>query len=182
MSPKQLDRPREHRERLAAGPAPAVFPRANGPAGGAVVEQPDGPFIVDVGVARSTVNGALDARFGSGGVRIAVLVVLVVAAALVGSAVAVGTTGAAGWTGSSQQRWVITDLGTLPGTEGLGARRAVRATHAVVWESGKMRDLGTLGGREGIAAAINNHGQIVGTSTTVKGKRHLVLWTLKGEN
>jgi probable HAF family extracellular repeat protein len=43
-----------------------------------------------------------------------------------------------------------------------------------------MTDLGTLGGKESHAIAINNHGQIVGYSTTKNGSKHAVLWTLKG--
>jgi probable HAF family extracellular repeat protein len=53
--------------------------------------------------------------------------------------------------------------------------------HAFVWQNGRMTDLGTPGRAlaDSSAVAINNRGQIVGTSATGDGgigKRHLVLW------
>jgi probable HAF family extracellular repeat protein len=39
-------------------------------------------------------------------------------------------------------------------------------------------DLGTLGGNSSGANAINNRGQIVGSSTTTLGERHACLWTV----
>ena len=51
---------------------------------------------------------------------------------------------------------------------------------AFIWESGKIIDLGTLpGGNQSEAAAINNHGQIVGTSQTKSDSTHAVMWTLR---
>lgn len=54
--------------------------------------------------------------------------------------------------------------------------------HAFLWEDGVMTDLGTLGGDAIIegdisaASALNEHGQIVGSSTTASGDTHAVLW------
>jgi probable HAF family extracellular repeat protein len=42
-----------------------------------------------------------------------------------------------------------------------------------------MRDLGTLGGAYSSAAAINDHGQIVGESLTADGAYHAALWVGK---
>jgi len=48
--------------------------------------------------------------------------------------------------------------------------------HAFLWEKGKMIDLGTLGGRSSGATAINDHGQIVGTSQTTDGAVRGFIW------
>jgi probable HAF family extracellular repeat protein len=54
--------------------------------------------------------------------------------------------------------------------------------HAFLWQDGVMTDLGTLGGDaivEGdvsAASALNEHGQIVGLSSTASGDTHAVLW------
>ena len=47
---------------------------------------------------------------------------------------------------------------------------------AFVWEKGLMIDLGTLGGSESIAFAINDGGQIVGSSRYANGENHGFLW------
>jgi probable HAF family extracellular repeat protein len=39
-----------------------------------------------------------------------------------------------------------------------------------------LTDLGTLGGRYSVAVGVNANGQVVGTSTTRAGKRHVFLW------
>jgi probable HAF family extracellular repeat protein len=94
----------------------------------------------------------------------------------------------AGASASVQARWVITDLGTLGGKESVayginergqivgGSQTGTGASHAFLWESGKMRDLGTLGGETSQATAINEHGQIVGYALTADGAPHAFLW------
>jgi probable HAF family extracellular repeat protein len=50
--------------------------------------------------------------------------------------------------------------------------------HAVLWDPrGRPRDLGTLGGDFSVAEAVNDHGVVVGTSTTRDGRQHLFRWT-----
>jgi probable HAF family extracellular repeat protein len=49
------------------------------------------------------------------------------------------------------------------------------ATHAVLWDKGKIIDLGSLGSNDTYAYSINNAGKIVGYSKTTKGYRAL-LW------
>ena len=51
--------------------------------------------------------------------------------------------------------------------------------HAFVWAAGKITRLPTLGGSQSFASAINDRGQIVGSSLTKNGQRHAVLWTFQ---
>jgi len=95
----------------------------------------------------------------------------------------------------AESRWVITDLGVLPGggfSQAFGindrgqivGRSMVKGGihHGFLWQKGKMRDLGTLGGRESSATDINDHGQVVGEAETkARDKygeplRHGFLW------
>ena len=54
--------------------------------------------------------------------------------------------------------------------------------HAFVWQNGTMTDLGLLAPHSSwsSATALNEHDQIVGNSTTARGKGRAVLWTLHG--
>ena len=49
-------------------------------------------------------------------------------------------------------------------------------THGFVWAGNTARDLGTLGGCCSSVAAINNRGQIVGSSAAASGEDHAFLW------
>ena len=53
------------------------------------------------------------------------------------------------------------------------------SAHAVVWDNLRLTDLGTLGGPASHAVAVNDSGQIAGTSDTADGREHAVLWTLR---
>jgi probable HAF family extracellular repeat protein len=49
--------------------------------------------------------------------------------------------------------------------------------HAFLWDPVTgMRDLGTLGGGRSAAVAVNERGQVAGTSDTESGERHAFLW------
>jgi probable HAF family extracellular repeat protein len=48
--------------------------------------------------------------------------------------------------------------------------------HAFLWNAGTMTDLGTLGGTTSSATAINERGQVIGTSTTPGGATHGFIW------
>ena len=91
--------------------------------------------------------------------------------------------------GAKKARWVIHDLGTLPGLESapvaINDHRAVVgygfgtgvAGHAVLWQNGKCVDLGRCG-HYSRAVAINEHGQAVGScGLRLDGKPdHAFLW------
>jgi probable HAF family extracellular repeat protein len=94
-----------------------------------------------------------------------------------------GTTTDLGETGPNSYRYDsfslgINDRGEIVGRIGereeLGRDEAMRA---FVWQHGSRTLLPTLGGRQTIATAINDRGQIVGSSTTKTGSKHAVLWT-----
>ncbi len=48
--------------------------------------------------------------------------------------------------------------------------------HAVLWDGDSITDLGTLGGEGSIATAINDNGQIVGSSLQEEGGSRAFLW------
>jgi len=53
---------------------------------------------------------------------------------------------------------------------------AIVTNHAFIWESGALTDLGTLGGPRSDAVALNDRGQVVGSSTTASGETHAFFW------
>lgn len=83
------------------------------------------------------------------------------------------------------QNGVMTDLGSLPGTnssyvnwvnaKGVATGNSENGSidpllgfpevRAVVWNNGRITDLGTLGGNESTAAAINRHSWVTGSAT-----------------
>lgn len=103
--------------------------------------------------------------------------------------------GTAAWAGQ-QQRWVITDLGTLSGKAGYQSRAtAINEVGAVigqsegaglftargfVWRRGNLIGIGTLGGSGDYAnsdtSAINRVGQVIGDAYVKAGNQHGFLW------
>jgi probable HAF family extracellular repeat protein len=91
------------------------------------------------------------------------------------------------------QRGTMTDLGGAPycGRSGacflglndrgqvVGSRNTPSGAppyHAFFWQNGTSVDLGTLGGDSTLPRGINEHGQVVGVSTTGSGESHVFLW------
>ena len=90
----------------------------------------------------------------------------------------------------SQVRYVLTDLGTLGGTESWAnainnsgqivgtSVTSDGAEHAFLYSGGSMSDLGTLsGGTMSGATAINDYGQIVGGSSVSGSAEHAFLFS-----
>lgn len=98
----------------------------------------------------------------------------------------------------------VTELGTLGGAQSLGSgindrgqvagvsQTASGEWHAFLWRDGEMVDLGTLGGPLSLVgngmgplgaalgspdgAALNDRGDVAGTSETASGEEHAFLW------
>ena len=57
-----------------------------------------------------------------------------------------------------------------------GQMKAPSERHAFLYRGRKLTDLGTLGGKESVATAINNHGQVVGYSSTYQDETHAFVY------
>jgi probable HAF family extracellular repeat protein len=70
----------------------------------------------------------------------------------------------------------INDAGDIVGWR--HSKQACCTGNASLWKDGRATNLGALAGpqEDASAAAINNSGQIVGTSKTLTGARHATLW------
>lgn len=72
----------------------------------------------------------------------------------------------------------INDAGLIAGTSPLqlGAPTYSAFTRAFVWKAGTMTDLGSLGGSNSMASAINQSGNITGSTSTPTAAEHAYLW------
>ena len=100
------------------------------------------------------------------------------------------------WGAAPAGRWVVRDLGTIAGLQsaavGINEQGQVvgnagleigvfgesygEASRAFVWEKGRITPLGDLGGGYSRAVAINDRGEIIGSSRTANGELHAFLW------
>src|SRR5712691_5552920 len=80
---------------------------------------------------------------------------------------------------AQEQKYIVTDIGTLGGTFGEGNALNNKAwvvgdatlpgdtvRHAFLWRKGLMKNLGTLGGPNSLAAALNERDEVAGSSDT----------------
>lgn len=88
------------------------------------------------------------------------------------------------------QNGTMTDLGTLQGGTfstaqginsagqivGYAAPSGNTPQHAFLYQNGDMKDLGTLGGNDSKGYAINEKGQLAGSSLLANGSRHAFLY------
>lgn len=58
----------------------------------------------------------------------------------------------------------------------VGLNSTAYATRAVLWRSGTLTELPTLGGRSNWAQAINDRGQVLGTSRSATDETHAFIW------
>jgi probable HAF family extracellular repeat protein len=81
--------------------------------------------------------------------------------------------------GDGSEAVAINNRGQVIGGSGTSGPHPV--SHAWVWQDGRMTDLGLLNPKSSwsSAAAINEHDQIVGNSTTARGKGRAVVWMLE---
>jgi probable HAF family extracellular repeat protein len=103
--------------------------------------------------------------------------------------------GDAKWHPFLWQRGRLTDLGALRiGSSEFGYARDINnrgqvvgesavawgaedvTVHAFLWQRGVMTDLGTLGGADSWATAVNDQGQVFGTSSVAPGQYHAFRW------
>ena len=52
-----------------------------------------------------------------------------------------------------------------------------RRQHAFLWSKNEMMDLGTLGDDGSVAEAVNDAGQVVGSSSVASGVERAFIWT-----
>ncbi len=77
---------------------------------------------------------------------------------------------------STSLAYDINNADQIVGYEGTPHTSSVRHGRAFTWQNGTMTDLGTLGGDDSYAFAINEAGQIVGSSETPGGDLHATIW------
>lgn len=76
--------------------------------------------------------------------------------------------------GAISEGWGVNDLGQVVGISEV--ERFTAEFIAFFWDGNQMINLGTLGGHESGAYAINNRGQIIGSSDTASSEHHATLW------
>lgn len=100
-----------------------------------------------------------------------------------GEVVGSSQTAAGTFHGFRWRRGIMTDLGPVTpldiNNRGqiVGYRDTDRGSRAFLWSRGRVRDLGTLGGATSFAIAVNDRGQVVGTSDDAAGQARTFLWT-----
>jgi probable HAF family extracellular repeat protein len=104
-----------------------------------------------------------------------------------GQVIGVSNAADGGYHGFLWERGVMTDLGNLAAADYDTVLTAIndrgqiigldnRAGKAFIWQNGKRQFLGSLGGGGTHPSAINNSGQVVGSSLTATGELHPFMW------